>query len=109
VVDEQENNVGLLDRGLGFGEGYVLPRFQFGWKLFDVRLDRENCRFRKLFSQSIDDLSSRAFAQIVDIRLEGQSECRDLDLVDALRLWDELVQDEPGLRVVDIASSLDER
>src|SRR5699024_4579748 len=78
-------------------------------KLFDVRFDSENRRFGKLFGKTIDDLASWAFAQIVDVRLERQSERGDLHLVDALRLGDELVENESGLRVVDIASGLDER
>src|SRR5699024_8892759 len=78
-------------------------------KLVDVRLDGENRRFRQLFGKTVDDLASWALTQVIDIRLERQSERRDLHFVDALRLRNELVQDESGLGIVHFAGSLDER
>ena len=39
VVDEEENDVGLLDRSFGLGQGHVVTGLQLSRKLFDVRLD----------------------------------------------------------------------
>ena len=73
VVDQKKNDVGLLDRGLSLGEGYVLASFQLCRKLFDVRFDRENRRFRKLLSKTIDDMTSRALTQVINVWFERQS------------------------------------
>ena len=73
VIDEKENDICLFNRGLGICQCHVFARFQLGRKLFDIRLDGEDGRFRKLIGEAIDDLPGRAFPQVVDVRFERQT------------------------------------
>lgn len=108
VVNEQQHDIGSANGFVHFGESDVIALLEFGGQAVDVRLDRHDVRVRKFVGELPDDLPCRALAQVVDVRLECQAECRDLHILDATSLGEELIEHVAGLRVVDLACGADQ-
>src|SRR5580698_1100962 len=77
VVDQQNKNARALDRGaqIHVRDTTIGQAFR---ETFQIRFDDENLA-RMAVRQCLRDMQRRASTQIVDIRLEGESETRNAD------------------------------
>jgi hypothetical protein len=100
VVDEKEDDVGLLDRRLEPHELEAVARLE-------VRLARYDLP-DLLVADAPRNEQRRRFPDIVDVGLEGQAETRDRRSLEPLRLLPDLGQDPLRFAVVDLARRTDE-
>ena len=108
VIDEQDDDVGLLESVGVVGEFDVVEALESLWQLANVWLDSENLLILELFCKIDGDVESRGLAQVIDVSLEGQAEDRNIGSVGFFHCLLDLVDNPSGLAVVDVASGVDE-
>src|SRR5699024_664520 len=108
VVDQQEHNVGRVHGLVHLGECDVVALLELRRQPVDIRFDSHNGRLGEFVGELTDDLTSGALPQVIDVRFERQAKSRDPYVLDPSSLGEELVEDIPGLGVVDLTSGPDQ-
>src|SRR5699024_3192623 len=109
VVDQQEDDVSRAYGLIQLGESDIVPSLELIGQAVDIGFDRHNGRLGEFGGELADDLPGRTLAQVIDVRFESQAQGCDPHVLDPPSLGEKLVENIPGLGIVDLASGLDQR